>query len=77
MSDMIELVCAAHLERSKEDSLVTALEGSRWAFCAGGSADGHDWRQIEPTAVGSVRNQPPRGLQRLLDHDPSRSPERA
>jgi hypothetical protein len=73
MSDMIELVCAAHLERSN-DSLVTAVEG-RWAFCAGGATERHDWRQIEPSAVGSVRNQSPRGLQGLLNQSPSSSPQ--
>jgi hypothetical protein len=77
MSDMIELVCAAHLERSKNDSLVTAVGGGRWAFCAGGAADGHDWRQIEPTAVASLRTRPIRGLQGLLNQEPSSSPETA
>jgi hypothetical protein len=77
MSDMIELVCASHLERSKNDTLVTAVDGGRWAFCAGGAADGHDWCQIEPTAVGSVRNRPPRGLQALLSQEPASSPETA
>jgi hypothetical protein len=77
MSDMIELVCAAHLERSKDDSLVTAVDGGRWAFCAGGAAAGHDWRQIEPTAVGSVRNRPPRSLQALLSQEPASSAETA
>jgi hypothetical protein len=76
MSDLIELVCATHLERSKNDSLVTAVEG-RWAFCAAGAAEGHDWHQIEPTAVGSVRNRPPRGLQELLSQERQSSPETA
>jgi hypothetical protein len=77
MSDLIELVCAAHLERSKSDSLVTAVEGGHWAFCAAGAPDGHDWRQIEPTAVGSVRNRPPRGLRELLSQERENSPETA
>ena len=71
---MIELMCAAHLERSKKDSLVTAVEGGRWAFCAGGAADGHDWRQIEPTAVGSLRARPPQRLQGLLNQEPLKQP---
>ena len=74
MSDMIELVCAAHLERSN-DSLVTAVEGGRWAFCAGGATEGHDWRQIEPTAVASLRTRPPQRLQDLLNQAPASSPE--
>jgi hypothetical protein len=73
MSDLIDLICAAHLERSN-GPLVTAVEG-HWAFCAGGATEGHDWRQIEPTAVGSVRNQSPRGLQGLLNPAPSDSPQ--
>lgn len=77
MSDLIELVCAAHLERTRSDSLVTAVEAGRWAFCAGGAPEGHDWRQIEPTAVGSVRNRPSRSLQDLLSQAPSSSPETA
>lgn len=77
MSDMIELVCAAHLERSKNDSLVTAVDGGRWAFCAAGTADGHDWRPIEPTTVASLRTRPPQRLQILLSHEPASSPETA
>jgi len=77
MSDLIELVCAAHLERSKSDSLVTAVDGGRWAFCAGGAPDSHDWRQIEPTALGLVRNRPSRGLQELLSQEHASSPETA
>jgi len=77
MSDLIQLICAAHLERSKSDPLVTALDGGRWAFCAGGAPDTHDWRQIAPTAVGSVRNRQSRGLQDLLGQAPKTSPETA
>ncbi len=68
VSDMIELLCAAHLEASKIDPTVTAVDGGRWAFCVGGATEGHDWRDIEPTALGPLRVRPRQRLQDLLDH---------
>ena len=66
MAAMMELVCAAHLEPSKRDPLVTAVDGGLWAFCPGGAEDGHDWRRVEPIPLGSLRVRPRRLLQGLL-----------
>jgi hypothetical protein len=67
MSDMIERVCCAHLETSKNDPLVTATDDGVWAYCAGGAADGHDWRRIKPTAIDGLRTRPRQRLQELVD----------
>jgi hypothetical protein len=67
MAAVIELVCAAHLEPSKNDPIVTAVDGGRWAFCPGGIEDGHDWRRIEPMALGPLRARPRQRLRELLN----------
>jgi hypothetical protein len=74
MAAMIKLVCAAHLERSQEDPLVTSVDvaGGQWAFCAGGAQDGHEWRPIEPMALESLRVRPRRLLEDLLGTRPVR-----
>ena len=67
MAAMIELVCAAHLELSNHDPVVTAVEGGLWAFCPGGAEDGHDWQHIEPIALGPLRARTRPLLQGLID----------
>lgn len=74
MAAMIELVCASHLEPSKNDPVVTAVDGGLWAFCAGGAQDGHDWRRIGPTALEPLRARPRRLLQDLLEDAAQKPP---
>ncbi len=71
---MIELLCAAHLAPSKSDPTVTAMDGGRWAFCVGGATAGHDWREIEPTALEPLRVRPRQRLQDLLQHGVLKQP---
>jgi hypothetical protein len=66
MSNLVELLCAAHLDRSKREAVVTTVDGEHWAFCPGGEAEGHDWQRIEAVAVESLRTRPPHRLQELL-----------
>jgi hypothetical protein len=66
MSNLIELLCCAHLEQGKADPLVTTVENA-WAFCAGGAADAHDWRRIEPTPIEPLRSRPRQRMQELID----------
>ena len=54
MAAMIEFVCiATHAGRG--DPSVT-LEQRAWAYCGAGSADGHQWTRIDPTAVETLRS---------------------
>jgi hypothetical protein len=68
MSNLIELVCCAHLEHGDADPLVTTVE-MVWAFCPGGAAEGHQWRRIEPTPIESLRIRPRQRMQELIKSD--------
>jgi len=51
---MIELMCSAHADAGTAGPVVTTVEGV-WAYCFGGGENGHEWREIEPTALESLR----------------------
>ena len=48
MSQLIEVVCRAHLEHDEIGPAITLIDG-RWAYCAGRSTTRHEWIRIPAT----------------------------
>lgn len=44
-----------HSTDAKTVSQPITIHEGRWAYCAAGAADGHDWHEIEPAALSEVR----------------------
>jgi hypothetical protein len=67
MAALIEFVCIARHEGGGDLSIT--VEQRSWAYCAGGSTDGHEWVRIDPTAIEMVRSRPGLGRPYLVPDD--------
>ncbi len=61
---LVVFYCATHRTRGN-GSTITIHEG-RWAYCAGGAIDTHNWISIEPTSVSDLHLREPAALRSVL-----------